>query len=133
MADDLDDFDAYLNSLPDKIRAELSATIQEQGEMLSAAQKQALHSLEETDPTGDLEASCVVVPGASDLEVLVQAGGELTSKEVRAGSGVEYDYAEAFEFGTSHQHAKPFFWPTYRAKRASIVEAIDTAVEKALK
>ena len=133
MSDDNSDFDKYMNELPDKVRAELSHAVREQGEMLSAAQKQALESLEKTEPTGDLEASCVVVSGATDLEVTVQAGGELTTKEIREGSGVEYDYALAFEFGTSHQPARPFFWPTYRAKREQIEQAINSAEEKALK
>lgn len=130
---DNSDFDNYLNSLPDKLAAELSNAVREQGEMLSAAQKQALQSLEKTEPTGDLEASCVVVSGASDFEVFVRAGGELTTTEVRGGSGVEYDYALGFEFGTSHQPARPFFWSTYRAKREQIKQAINPAVEKAIK
>ena len=133
MSDDNSDFDAYLNSLPDKLVAELSGVVREQAEMLSGAQRQALEQLEETEPTGDLAASCIVVPTDDPLTFIVQAGGDLTTKEVREGSGVKYDYAEAFEFGTSHQHAKPFFWPTYRAKREDIVTAIDAAVEKVLK
>lgn len=135
MTDDIDtsDFDAYLNGLPDRIRAELSGTIREQAEILSNAQRAALESQEQSQPTGDLAESCVAVPGDSDLEYIVQAGGELTTKEVREGSGVEYDYAEAFEYGTSRQHAKPFFWPTYREKKDGIVEAINDAVDRALK
>lgn len=132
MSDDNSDFDAYLNSLPDKVVAELSSTIREQAQMLSDAQRSALEQLEDTEPTGDLVESCVAVPTDDPLTYIVQAGGELTTKEIRHGSGVEYDYAEAFEFGTSRQHAKPFFWPTYRAKREGIIDAINTAVEKAL-
>jgi HK97 gp10 family phage protein len=133
MSDDNSDFDAYLNNLPDKIVAELSSTIREQGEMLSAAQKQALQSLEDTEPTGGLVESCVALPTDDPLTYIVQAGGDLTTKEIREGSGINYDYAEAFEFGTSRQHAKPFFWPTYRAKRQGIVDTINQAIEKALK
>src|SRR5687768_9586252 len=99
MSDDNNALQAYLESLPDKLTEELAEVIRDQAELLSAAQKQALQSLEKTGPTGALEASCVVVPGATDLEVLVQAGGELTTREIRAGSGVEYDYALGFEFG----------------------------------
>jgi HK97 gp10 family phage protein len=133
MSDDNQDLQRYLESLPDKLTAELADVIREQAELLSAAQKQALQSLEKTDPTGALEASCVVVPGASDLEVLVQAGGELTTKEVREGSGVEYDYALGFEFGTSRQPARPFFYNTYHARKDDIQDAIDQAASEVIK
>lgn len=133
MADDNDDFDKYLKSLPDKIVAELSGAIRDQAEMLSSAQRQALDQLEASEPTGDLAASCTVAPTDDPLTYIVQAGGDLTTREVREGSGVSYDYAEGFEYGTKHQHAKPFFWSTYRAKREGIVAVIDAAVEKALK
>lgn len=134
MSDDLDDLDKYLNSLPDKIVAELSRTIQEQAQMLSDAQAAALLGMETApEETGNLHASCMVTPTDDPLTYIVQAGGDLTTKEIREGSGVSYDYAESFEFGNSRQHARPFFWPTYRAKRSGIEEAISDAVEKALK
>jgi HK97 gp10 family phage protein len=132
MSDDNNALQAYLESLPDKLTEELAEVIRDQAELLSAAQKQALQSLEKTEPTGALEASCVVVPGATDLEVLVQAGGELTTREIRAGSGVEYDYALGFEFGTSHQPARPFFWSTYQAHKDDIRQAIDEAANEVL-
>jgi HK97 gp10 family phage protein len=50
----------------------------------------------------------------------VQAGGDLTTKEVRKGSGVTYDYTRAEEFGTVDMKARPFFFNTYRAKKAGI-------------
>jgi HK97 gp10 family phage protein len=130
---DTDELDQYLNSLPDRIRAELSGVVHEQAQMLSDAQRVALQGLEQAPAeTGHLEQSCTVVPGADDLEWVVQAGGDLTTGEIRGGSGVPYDHAEAFEYGTSHQHARPFFWPTYREKREGIEQAIAEAVEKAL-
>lgn len=131
MTDDLDD---YLNSLPDNIAAEIDDAIKAQAERLSDAQKQALRSIEQPpSETGNLEASCVVVPGDQPLEYLVQAGGELTTKEVREGSGVGFDYALAFEYGTSRQEAHPFFWNTYEAMRDDMQNEISKAVEKALK
>jgi HK97 gp10 family phage protein len=158
MSDDNSDFDAYLNSLPDKLVAELSGVVREQAEMLSDAQRQAAIALEETSITGGLQESCIVVPTDDPLAFTVQAGGQLTTyvydrwtdyesevvidgrnnehvKKKRKGTGhaVTFDHAVAFEFGTSHQHAKPFFWPTYRAKRGQIEQAISLAVEKALK
>jgi HK97 gp10 family phage protein len=126
MADDNQDLQDYLNSLPDKLREPLSEVIQEQAELLSQAQRSALQSLEQApEETGDLEASCVVVPGATDLEFLVQAGGETTTRG-------EYDYAAGFEFGTSHQPARPFFYSTFNSLRDDMQEAINNALNEVL-
>jgi HK97 gp10 family phage protein len=129
-----DDLDAYLNALPTKIRAPLATVIREQADMLSQAQQSALKALEQPpEETGGLEASCVVVDGPSDLEVFVQAGGTTTTKEVREGSGVGYDYAIGFEFGTSHQPARPFFYSTYHEHRDEMRDAITEALTEVLK
>lgn len=129
-----DDFEEYLESLPDKLTEQLSAVVREQAERLSQAQREALQALEQSpDETGHLEESCVVVPGSNDLEFIVQAGGALTTKEVREGSGQPYDYAEGFEFGTSRQPARPFFFNTYNAMRADMQKAIEDAVNEVLK
>lgn len=127
------DLDAYLNSLPDKLREHISDVLREQAFRLSDAQRAALQALEQSPESGALEASCTVAPGADDLEYIVQAGGDMTTKEVRDGSGQPYDYAEAFEYGTSRQEARPFFWPTYRAMKDDIHEAINDAVSEVLK
>ncbi len=133
MADDNQDLQDYLNSLSDRLREPLSEAIQEQAELLSQAQRSALQSLEQApEETGDLEASCVVVPGATDLEFFVQAGGALTTKEVRTGSGEPYDYALGFEVGTSHQPARPFFYSTYHAMRDDMQDAITEALNEVL-
>lgn len=124
MADDLQE---YLEGLADDLREPIAAALQEQAEMLSDAQRAALQSLEQ-DPeeTGALEESCTTAPGSSDLEVIVQAGGESTTRN-------GYDHAEAFEFGTSRQQARPFFFSTYREKRDAMQAAISDAVSEALK
>lgn len=126
MANDMDtgELDNYLAGLPGRMREPIARAVREQAEMLSEAQRRALQANEQSpDDTGNLEASCVAVPGSNDLEMLVQAGG----------SGVDYDYALAFEFGNSRQPARPFFYPTYREKRDEIVQAIGDAVSEALK
>lgn len=129
-----DDLDRYLAALPDKIRREVGGVVRDQAQMLSDAQRDALRGLEQAPAeTGDLEDSCTVVRGTDDLEWIVQAGGDETTGDVRTGSGVDFDYGEAFEFGTSRQQARPFFWPTYREKRDGIRQAIASAVEKAIK
>ncbi|WFU69438.1 hypothetical protein [Bradyrhizobium sp. CB2312] len=129
MADDLDDF---LNSLPDKLTEHLDDVLREQAFRLSDAQRAALRSLEQSPETGALEASCTVAAGAHDLEYFVEAGGDMTTKEVRDGSGEPYDYALGFEFGTSHQPARPFFFNNYDAMRDDMQQAIDDAVSEVL-
>ena len=125
MSEDQDVQD-YLDTLPDQLKEQLSGVIREQAELLSEAQKAALRALEEPpEETGHLEASCVVVSGSSDLEVLVQAGGEATT----VGN---YDHALAFEFGTSHQPARPFFYPTYNSMKDDMQQAIDDAASEVL-
>lgn len=127
-----DDLDAYLQSLPDKLTEHLSDVLREQAFRLSDAQREALRALEQSPETGALEASCTVAPGSNDLEYIIQAGGDMTTKEVREGSGVEYDYALAFEFGTSRQPARPFFYNTYEAMRDDMQQAIDHAISEVL-
>ncbi|WP_061848518.1 HK97-gp10 family putative phage morphogenesis protein [Bradyrhizobium sp. DOA1] len=128
MADN-DDFE----DLPDKITKKLSAVIREQAERLSQAQRDALQGLEQSpDETGHLEESCRVEPGENELEWVVLAGGPLTTKEVREGSGEPFDYANAMEWGTSHQPARPFFYPTYNAMRDEMQRAIEDAINEVL-
>lgn len=131
---DQDDFDAWLQSLPDKLEEHLSEVIREQTKQLSDAQRRALQSLEQSpDETGHLEESCTVVKGdGSPTEWVAVAGGDLTTKTVREGSGVPYDYAPGFEFGTSHQPARPFFYPTYRAMKDDINQAIQEAIQEVI-
>ncbi|RQH14936.1 hypothetical protein [Bradyrhizobium sp. RP6] len=131
MADN-DDLDAYLEALRDKITEQLGDVLREQAFRLSDAQRAALRSLEQSPETGALEASCTVAQGESELEYLVQAGGDMTTKEVREGSGEPYDYALGFEFGTSHQPARSFFYSTYNAMRDDMQQAIDEAVNEVL-
>src|SRR5262245_57876524 len=111
-----EDLETYLDALPDRITEELSGVLREQAFRLSDAQREALRVLEQApDETCNLEASCTVAPGSNPLEYFVQAGGDMTTSEIREGSGVPYDYALGFEFGNSHQPARPFFYSTYNA------------------
>lgn len=132
MSDGSQELENYLNDLPDQLREKLSDVLREQAFRLSDAQRQALQGLEQDPETGALEASCTVAAGANDLEYIVQAGGDMTTKTVRDGSGVQYDYAEAFEYGSRHQEARPFFWPTYRAEKDDINKAIQEVIDEVL-
>jgi HK97 gp10 family phage protein len=124
----------YLESLPDKVQDNVADVLQEQAEALSATQRAALQSQEQApDETGHLAESCQVITNPDDqLDVHVVAGGDLTTTEVREGSGEPYDYALGFEFGNSRQPARPFFWNTYRAMKPDIDDAINDAIGKAI-
>lgn len=129
-----DDLERYFNGLPDALVDQLSGVIREQAENLSAAQRARLKELEQPpEDTGDLEQSCTVIDGANDLEVIVVAGGDLTTKEIREGSGVGYDYALAFEYGTSKQPARSFFYSTYNEMKDDMQDNINDAANEVLK
>lgn len=133
MAEPDDEVQAFFDSLSKKVAGKLSGVIRSEAEGLSAKQKARLQSLEQSpDETGHLEESCVAVPGRNDLEYYVQAGGDLTTKAVRAGSDINYDYAEAFELGTVKQPARSFFWSTYRENAEEIHQNIEDAVNDAI-
>jgi HK97 gp10 family phage protein len=81
--------------------------------------------------TGNLEHSIRKIPGKSDTQVRILAGGQLT---VRPGvSSKAYDYSRADEFGTSNMPAKPFFWPTYRLRKKKIVAAMKRKITASIK
>lgn len=76
---------------------------------------------------GDLQASIRVDQGARGDRFYVRAGGPKTTKPVREGASATYDYVFASEFGTAHQPARSWFYPTYRARRKNIRRNIEQA------
>jgi HK97 gp10 family phage protein len=82
--------------------------------------------------TGKLRDSVKVRRRRNELDFEVTAGGDETTREAREGSGVMVDYAVFTEYGTTHEEAEPFFYPTFRAREAGIREAIEDAVSDAL-
>ena len=127
-----DELQEYLESLPDKVEQNVADVLQDQARQLSDAQRAALQAHQAApDESGHLEQS-IRVETRDPLDVHVVAGGQSTTKEIREGSGVEYDYALAMEHGTSRQPARPWFFSTYRAMKPDIDEAISEALGKAI-
>jgi HK97 gp10 family phage protein len=127
-----DQMQEYLESLADKIEEHVADVLQDQAQQLADAQRAALRAHQASpDESGHLEKS-IQVEVRDPLDVHVVAGGELTTTEVRTGSGEPYDYALGFEFGNSRQPARPFFWNTYRAMKPDIDTAINEAIGKAI-
>jgi HK97 gp10 family phage protein len=127
-----DELQEYLESLPDKVEQNVADVLQDQARQLSDAQRAALQAHQAApEESGHLEQSCRVEV-RDPLDVHVVAGGDLTTTEIRTGSGEPYDYALGFEFGNSRQPARPFFWNTYRAMKPDIDTAISDAIGKAI-
>lgn len=82
--------------------------------------------------SGATVQSIQVVKTNNANRVRIVAGGDLTTREVRTGSGKPYDYALAEEFGTKDETAIPFFYNTYRANKAGIVERVTAGAAKTI-
>lgn len=78
--------------------------------------------------TGNLKASVRKEEGSNEVEWIVEAGGPLTTKNIRDGASAEYDYALAEEFGNSHQPAYPFFYGTARARAQRVHDRVEDLV-----
>ncbi len=121
-----DEMQKYFADLPFKVKRELAEAIKAEADKLADAIKAAAPV-----KTGALRDSVQVRRTRNDLTLYVTAGGDATTKEIRKGSGEDYDYAMATEFGTTKESAQPFFYPTARAMEDEINENIRAAVKKA--
>lgn len=83
--------------------------------------------------TGTLRNSIHATPEVENLRVLIEAGGERTTKAVRNGVDASYDYALGVEFGTKDTKAEAFFYPGYRANKKKVKSRAVRAVNKAAK
>jgi HK97 gp10 family phage protein len=128
MSDPDADLQKYFDALPDKVREKLAGKIGAIAEDLAEDIRSAA-----PQDSGRLRESVRVEDGRDELDKIVKAGGPLTTKEVRNGSGIAYDHALAIEFGTSKMPAQPFFWPTVRRRARDVHDQIEAAVKEALK
>lgn len=122
------DLQAFFKNAPIRVKRKLAARLRANADRVANAIRQAAPR----GATGKLADSVQVRRGRNTLELEVTAGGDATTKEVRAGSGVRYDYALANEFGTSAMPAQPFFWPTWRQLEPDVRADIEAAIEEAL-
>lgn len=122
---DLGEVNQWFRSVPMKVRRELARFILDEANTLRDLIKDAARK----GQTSNLSESVRVSRGRGTLGLVVQAGGELTTKEVRGGSGVPYDYALGEEFGNSHYEGQPFFFSTARAFLPGFEERRDAMME----
>lgn len=125
MAEPDDEVQKYLGELSFKLKRELVTVIRREADGLADAIKAEAPRL-----TGALAESVQVRRTRNDLSLEVTAGGDATTKEVRKGSGEDYDYALAVEYGTADRPAEPFFYSTYRRMQPQIEQNIQAAVQK---
>jgi hypothetical protein len=64
--------------------------------------------------TGNLKSTVRVVTDAARGRASLLVGGPKTTRKVRAGAAVDYDYAVGVEYGTQKMKAQPYFWPQWR-------------------
>jgi len=116
---------ALLASLPAELKAPILAETFVQAEAL---RREMIFRVPVSDEPGGgrLRNSIRVEKGRKQMRVLVKAGGDPT----RVGG---YDYANAQEFGTEKQSAQPFFWVSYRKRKATIRREIKNTAKAAIK
>lgn len=127
-----------LVSMPVEARKLISGSIDKGADELVALQKSAAPI-----DKGNLVASIrkevggakvgSQLKGDAGLAVAVVAGGPLTTKEVRGGSGKPYDYAVGTEFGNSEVGAQPYFYGPYRLTKKRIKSRVTRATSKSVK
>ncbi|MFI0846433.1 HK97-gp10 family putative phage morphogenesis protein [Mesorhizobium sp. IMUNJ 23232] len=117
-----------LRAMPVAARQELEKAVNE-----GAARVATLASALAPKDTGLLASTVRVEAGAHSLQKLVVVGGEATEKEVRKGSGAEFDYAKAQEWGTKEMEKNPSLYPAFRTLKKSIRARMNRAVRKAIK
>lgn len=122
------DFKRRLERIPASVRSEAFGVLVSKVQQLANAIKQTA-----PEEDGALKASVRQTIDPSRLMVTVRAGGPSTTRPVRNGATVLYDYALGQEFGTEKMPANPFFWPTYRTFRKPIRAATKRAITKAIK
>lgn len=117
-----------LEKLPSQVKKDLQ-------ESLTASANELAGKMRSAAPVddGDLRASIRVKEfDRGGIGALVLAGGALTTKPVRHGQSVRYDYSLAIELGTQEQLAQPFFYPSYRRRKAKIRTKASKAVRAAV-
>ncbi len=129
----VEQFQQLMDSIPSTVAIELKNVPWQSGQLLAAAMRRAVHLGQ--DGVHELQQSIRVEQGRRPLQVLVKAGGPLTTRLGAGGffsSRVAYDYALANEFGTQKMTRRAFFWPTYRQYKKAIRTTIQQSAKAAI-
>lgn len=115
-------FRKLTDDLKDEVHALAVAELNSQANQLA----DMIRSVAPRGETGQLEHSVRVVPGNKDTIVRVVAGAPST---VKAG----YQYPRADEFGTVKMRPNPFFFPTYRLRKKTIISSMKRKITASIK
>lgn len=117
----------WFDGLSNKVKRRVQEGLRTQAHRV----RDAIKSAAAIGDTGNLAESVRVEDGKDDTELLVVAGGDLTTK--RMGSGSDYDYALAVEFGTTKMEPNPFFFSTWRVMQDDVVSELEKVAADAMK
>lgn len=112
------DLEGWFTQLPYKLRRELAGKIRSRAQnaadrIAEAAPVAKPENVREHVEPGALRDSVRVRRRRNELDLEILAGGPTTTRQVRKGSGTDYDYALATEFGNEHAPAQPWFFATW--------------------
>jgi hypothetical protein len=116
-----------LMAIPQQVRDDMQIALDRQANELAATMKQLAPG------DGPLQDSIQVEQARTYLARAVVAGGETTTRPVKEGLDVSYDYAFAQELGTAEMEANPFFYPSIRMLNKRIKRRLKAAAARAVK
>lgn len=119
-------FKRLTKQLQQEVHDEAVKELNAQGDMLV---RQMISAAPEDK--GNLQHSVRKIPGKSDTQIRVMAGGVLTIRP--SVSSKPYDYARADEFGTKNMPAKSFFFPTYRLLKKKMISTMKRRINASIK
>jgi hypothetical protein len=119
-----EELQSWFRQLPRALQRELAAGMKEIADGLA----DEIRAEAQQGESGRLKESVHVRRGRKSLELFVEAGGDLTTKQVRDGADVDYDYALGVEFGNQHAPAQPFFYSTYNVRKDDVRQQIEDLV-----
>lgn len=120
-------------AIPKRVREAAERQLDADADELVAAQKRVA-PVAEVDG-GELRDSIRKQDASTEGRIArtVLAGGPTTTRPVRKGASVKYDYAVGQELGTKKMPANPYFYPPYRARRRKFKARLSAAMKKAIR
>lgn len=121
-----------LNKIVDKVSGPVKETMISQAGLIAGEMKRVVSvGTSQDERAGSLRDSIRVEEGEGNskqaIVVKIKAGGR---KTINDGESHAYDYARANEFGTTEMHARPFFYPTYNARKKDARTAIRKRIKE---
>lgn len=122
-----------LLALPDAQRKAIRTAILDGAATIAATQKNLVPVR-----TGALRDTIKVTPGDQDLPDYATLKSKRTVKDpelcaILTAGNTNVRYAHLVEFGTTHAHAEPYFYPGFRAQKSAVKRKINAAARQGIK